>query len=113
MADVPCECGHGPFLRVHNRVLNDVCRAGHVLWKVPLHPARRSARFGQETSRNEAVGWSNLSENDIFSQNMVTVGEKKRLWIKTIQNLCVIPINTAVNITLFIQSHEMGRNSNK
>lgn len=67
MADVPCECGHGPFLRVHYRVLDDVCRAGHLLWKVPLHPARPSASFGQQTSGHEAVGRSNLSENDVLS----------------------------------------------
>lgn len=89
MADVPCECGHGPFLRVHNRVLNDVCRAGHVLWKVPLHPAGSSASFGQQTSGNEAVSWGNLSENDVLSQNMVTAGKKEKQWIKTKQNLCV------------------------
>lgn len=88
MADVPCEGGHGPFLRVHNRVLDDICRAGHLLWKVGLHPARCSARFGQETSGKEAVCWSNLSENDVFSQNMVTVGEKEKIRITTIQNLC-------------------------
>lgn len=74
VADVPCESGHGLFLRVHNRVLNDVCRAGHLLWKVRLHPARRSARFGQQSSGFEAVGWSNLPENDVLSQNMVAVG---------------------------------------
>lgn len=39
VADVPRERGHGPFLRVHNGVLDDVCRAGHVLRKVALHPA--------------------------------------------------------------------------
>lgn len=101
MADVPCERGHGPFLRVHNRVLNDVRRAGHVLWKVALHPARPSARFGQQTSGFEAVVRSNLSENDVLSQNMVTVGEKGKLWLKTIQkNLGVGLINTSVNYIL-------------
>lgn len=25
VADVPCKCRHGPFPRVYNRVLNDVC----------------------------------------------------------------------------------------
>lgn len=79
MADVPGECGHGPFLRVHNGVLDDVRRAGHVLWKVPLHPARRSACFGQQTSGNEAVGWSDLSEDNVLRQDMVTVGEKEEL----------------------------------
>ena len=79
MADVPRECGHGPFLRVHNRVLDDVRLAGHVLWKVPLHPARGSASFGQQTSGNEAVGWSHLSENDVLCQNMVTVEEMEKM----------------------------------
>lgn len=74
MADVPCECGHGPFLGVHNGVLDDVRRAGHVLRKVPFHPARRSANFGQQTPRNQAVGWCNLSEYYVLSQNMVTEG---------------------------------------
>lgn len=77
MADVPRECGHGPFLRVHDGVLDDVRRAGHVLWKVALHPARGTASFGQKTPGNEAVGWGNLSENYIFSQDMVTVKEEE------------------------------------
>lgn len=47
MAYVPRERGHGPFLRVHNGVFDDVRRAGHVLWKVALHPAWWSASFGQ------------------------------------------------------------------
>ncbi len=85
MTDVPCECGHGPFLRIHNRVLDDVRWAGHVLWKVPLHPARRSAMFGQQTSGNEAVGWSNLSENDVLRQNMVTVGKMGKLWLMAVK----------------------------
>lgn len=85
VADVPCECGHGPFLRVHNGILNDVCWAGHVLWKVALHPAWRSASFGQQTSGNEAVGRSNLSENDVLSQNMVTGRMEEKQWIKTIK----------------------------
>lgn len=46
VADVPRQCGHGPLLWVHNGVLNDISRARHVLWKIALHPARRSARFG-------------------------------------------------------------------
>lgn len=50
-----------------------------MLWKVALHPARRSASFGQQTSGNEAVGWSNLSENDVLSQNMVTVGMEEKV----------------------------------
>lgn len=83
MADVPCECGHGPFLRVHNRILDDVRGAGHVLRKIALHPTRRSASFGQQTSGNEAVGWGHLPENDVLCQNMVTVGVEDKIWIKT------------------------------
>lgn len=85
MADVPCERGHGPFLRVHNGILNDVRRAGHVLWKVALHPAWRSASFGQQTSGNEAVGRRNLPENDVLGQNMVTVPMEEKQWIETIE----------------------------
>lgn len=60
-----------------------------MLWKVPLHPARRSASFGQQTSGNEAVGWGNLPENDVLSQYMVTEEEGQMLCFKVIQNLCV------------------------
>lgn len=80
MADVPRESGHGPFLRVHNGVLDDVRRAGHVLWKVALHPAGWSASFGQQTSGNEAVGWTDLPENDVLCQNMVAVARKEK-WL--------------------------------
>lgn len=72
MADVPGQSGHGPFLRVYDGVLDDVRRVGHVLWEVPLHPARCAAGFGQQTSGNEAVGRSNFSENDVLRQDMVT-----------------------------------------
>lgn len=48
-----------------------------MLWKIALHPARSAACFGQKTSGNEAVAWSHLSENDVFSQNMVTERQTK------------------------------------
>lgn len=76
-----------------------------MLWKVALHPARRSASFGQQTSGNEAVGWSNLSENDVLSQNMVTVGMEEKVWIKTIKKfeglkmMFIFIINTSITIT--------------
>lgn len=45
-----------------------------MLWEVALHPARRSARFGQQASGNEAVCWGDFSENDVLRQHMVTAG---------------------------------------
>lgn len=78
VADVPRERGHGPFLRVHDGVLDDVRLAGHLLGEVALHPARRSAGFGQQTSGNEAVGWSHLPENDVLGQDMVTVEKENQ-----------------------------------
>lgn len=79
MADVPCERGHGLFLRVHDGVLDNVGRAGHLLWQVALHPAGRSASFGQQASGNEAVGRTNLPENDVLCQNMGATVMKERV----------------------------------
>lgn len=73
VGDVPGQGGHGPRLRVHHGVLNDVGLAGHVLGEVALHPARRAARFGQQTSGNQTVAGSNLPEDDVLRQNMITV----------------------------------------
>lgn len=50
-----------------------------MLWEVALHPARRSTRFGQKASGNEAVCWGNFSENDVLRQHMVTVGAEGKI----------------------------------
>lgn len=86
VADVPGERGHGPFLRVHNGVLDDVRWAGHLLWKVALHPSRCSASFGQQTSGNQAVGWCNFPEDDVLRQNMVTVGDYNQYYFLDFHN---------------------------
>lgn len=45
-----------------------------MLGKISLHPSRRMAGFGQQTSGNEAVVGGNLSENNILRQHVVTEG---------------------------------------
>lgn len=66
MADVPRHGGQGPLLRVHDGVLDDVRQAGHVLGEVALHPARRAAGLGHQTSGMEAVARRHLAEDDVF-----------------------------------------------
>jgi len=82
VADVPGERGHGPLLGVHDGVLDDVGRAGHVLRQVALHPARPAARLGQQAPGLQAVGRCDLSEDDVLGQDMVTEGEDQ-YWINT------------------------------
>lgn len=48
-----------------------------MLWKILLHPSRCPARFGQKSSGNEAVGWGDLPENNVLSQDMVTTKQIK------------------------------------
>lgn len=67
VADVPGESGHGPALRIHYRVLNDVSLLCHVSRQKLLRPARSSACFGQETSGHQTVVWSDFPKYDVFS----------------------------------------------
>lgn len=81
MSNVPGDCGHGPVFRVDNRVLDDVCQAGHLLWQELFSPTRGSVGFGQQSSRYEAVVWSHLTKNDVLRQNMIAKRATKELCV--------------------------------
>lgn len=77
VADVPRERHHGPLLRIHHGVLDDVRLTCLVGGQKLFSPSRHSTSFGQESAGNETIVHGHLPKDDVFSQDMVTV-EKER-----------------------------------
>lgn len=95
MADVPGERDHGPFLRIHYRVLDDVGLACHVAGKKLFRPAWHSADFGQESTGKEAIIRSHLPKDDVFRQHVITTEKRKER-----NPIQPEPLNTTRNILI-------------
>lgn len=95
MADVPGERDHGPFLRIHYRVLDDVGLACHVAGKKLFRPAWHSADFGQEATGKEAIIRSHLPKDDVFRQHVITTEKRKER-----NPIQPEPLNTTRNILI-------------
>lgn len=104
MADVPGERDHGPFLRIHYRVLDDVGLACHVAGKKLFRPAWHSADFGQESTGKEAIIRSHLPKDDVFRQHVITTEKRKERNPIQLQHhlnkLAPEPLNTTRNILI-------------